>query len=128
MVELSKIRVDPAAESAGRWMPWRHGIQLLIARMDKPRVQERMRELAQPNLEAIREGDVEAIRAVNLAVISELVLLGWKGIEDNGEPLPYSTEKANDLLSDPGLADMYEFVLISSNGRNKFLVEDSKGN
>lgn len=128
MVDISKIRVDAEAERTGRWVSWDHGIQLRIARMNTPAFQERMRELSQPNIEKIRDGDKDLIRAVTIECVAECVLLDWKGLEDGGEPLEYSKEKAVELLSDPGLRDLYEFVLTTAHGREKFLVEEPAKN
>ena len=69
---------------------------------------------------------------ISIEAMAHHVLLGWKDIEDDdGNPLEYSPETALELLRDPGLRDLYQFVLTQANERALFrqeVEEESKEN
>ena len=129
MAKLSKIRLSAEAQTKGRWVEWEHGISFLVARLNTPVYQERMRELSQPNLEAIRAGDVTALHDLTVQTVAECVLLGWKNLDDDDDKaIPYSKEKSLEILSDATLSDIWSFVLLTANRREVFLVEESAKN
>lgn len=134
MARLSSLKADSRKEVEGVWMSWEHGVSLLIARLNNPGFQAHVRKATRSKTKAIRQGSIsdEEMERVSLEAIAHHVLLGWKNIEDDdGNPLEYSPETALELLSDPGLRDLYQFVLTQSNERELYRQEvedDSKGN
>ncbi len=122
MVKLSRIRVDTDKAQNGVWKDW-NGIGLLIARIHTPHYQEVLQRHIEPVLHIVSENGnscSEAQEATNRA-ISEAVLLDWRNLEgDDGEPLEYSPEKAYELLTDPELVDLHDFVIIAANSRENY--------
>ena len=52
------------------------------------------------------------------------MLLGWTGLcDDNGKDIPYSREKAIELLRDPALNDLYDWILAMSANADAFRVD-----
>tara|TARA_R110000824_G_scaffold279432_9_gene467633 strand:- start:912 stop:1316 length:405 start_codon:yes stop_codon:yes gene_type:complete len=134
MAKLSRLRSDSKKETEGVWVEWEHGVSLLIARLNNPGFQSRVRVLTAKHTKAIRsgsfpDGDMEE---VSKSAMAHHVLLGWKNIEDeDGGELAYSAEKALEFLTDPDLRDMYQFVLTQANERDLYrreVEEDSAGN
>ena len=116
------------------WVKWEHGVSLLIARLNNPGFQAFIREATRDHTKEIRDGNFEndKMEAISIEAMAKHVLLGWKDIEDDdGSPLEYSSETALELLRDPGLRDLYQFVLTQANERALFrqeIEDDSKGN
>lgn len=135
MANLNDIRLDTTAEIEGHWVDWKYGIRFLIARMNTPEFQERMRELSQPHLDVVRADDGESpeakakIEELTRQTISEMVLLGWENIEDDdGKPVEYTQEKALEYLTDDGLRDMYTFIVVHAFQRENYTVSASAKN
>lgn len=134
MARLSSLKSDSKKESEGVWVKWEHGVSLLIARLNNPGFQEFIREATRDHTKAIRDGRFEndKMEEISIEAMAHHVLLGWKNIEgDDGKPLKYSPEVALELMKDPGLRDLYQFVLTQANERALFrqeVEEESKGN
>tara|TARA_R110000787_G_scaffold42303_6_gene103997 strand:+ start:904 stop:1302 length:399 start_codon:yes stop_codon:yes gene_type:complete len=132
MAKLTTIRVDAEKEVKGVWTKWEHGVELLIARLNNPLFQLKVRELTVSHTKEIRLGTFDGMEEVSRVAVASTVLLGWKSIEDDdGKEFKYSAEHSLELLSDPGLQDLYQFVLTQSNERDQYLValeKDSRGN
>lgn len=134
MAKLSLLRSDAKKETEGVWVEWEHGVSLLIARLNNPGFQARVRVLTAKHTKEIRSGSFpdEEMEGVSKSAMAHHVLLGWKNIEDeDGKPLEYSNEKALELLNEPDLRDMYQFVLTQANERDLYrreVEEDSTGN
>jgi len=112
MTKLSDLRVDPALETEGVWVDFAAGVRLRIARLANPRFQERIFALAHRNGAAESEPTKEERDQQLRRAVAETVLVGWDQVEEeDGSPMPYSPERALEVLSDPGLRDLYEFVL-----------------
>ena len=55
---------------------------------------------------------------------AKYLLLDWKNVEDaNGNPVPYSSEKALEFFNNPALKDLYDFVLEMAGEVGNFLQE-----
>tara|TARA_Y100000310_G_scaffold325188_1_gene388286 strand:+ start:287 stop:691 length:405 start_codon:yes stop_codon:yes gene_type:complete len=134
MAQLKTLRSDSKKESEGVWVEWEHGVSLLVARLNNPAFQARVRKLTQPHQRKIRAGifDDDDMEKLSVEAMASHVLLGWKHIEDDeGKPLKYSAAKALELLRDPDLRDLYQFVLTQANERDLYrreLLEDSRKN
>ncbi len=134
MAKLSALRSDSRKETEGVWVEWEHGVSLLIARLNNAGFQSRVRVLTAKHTKAIRAGTFpdEEMEDISRTAMAHHVLLGWKNIEDDeGGDLEYSQEKALELLSDPDLRDLYQFVLTQANERDLYrreVQEDSSGN
>jgi hypothetical protein len=134
MAKLSALRTDSAKETEGVWVEWEHGVSFLVARLNNPGFQARVRALSAKHTKAIRAGTFpdEEMESISKSAMSHHVLLGWKSIEDDeGGALEYSQEKALEFLTDPDLRDLYQFVLTQANERDlyrKDVEDDSAGN
>lgn len=148
MFELSKVEVDTAKLEAGVWWsvyrdpdggiggqvvkePTSDGC-LLIRQMGTAyeRALERARE---PYLAAIRAGRLTEPEqlAIQAKALAGTVLADWRNITSRGELLPFSVEKAEELLADKRWLAIREFVVRAAQHRGSVLAEleeQAKGN
>jgi hypothetical protein len=126
MVSLKKDRLNPAHAFGGRWFNWTARsvdaldapvdgcICLLIAVAENPKFRGALARICQPLAKQIRDGKLEAAKwdEANAKALAEAVLIGWANLTEDDEttPIPYSPQKAFELLSDPGLFALRQFV------------------
>lgn len=102
-MKLSRFTTDSTLELNGVWVDIGEGAKLLVARVGNPRYRERLRALMKPYKRQIRTDTLpeDLSEDMVLRAFSETILLGWEGLEDdNGAAVPYSREKAYELLRD----------------------------
>ena len=134
MARISSLKSDHKKETEGVWVEWEHGVSLLVARLNNPGFQAFVRKATKERTKDIRSGSFSdgEMERVSIEAMGHHVLLGWKNIEsDDGEPLEWTAERAVELLSDPDLRDLYQFVLTQANERELYrrdIEEESKGN
>jgi len=114
MVKLKSIAVDPKAESEGVWLEYVAGFKVKVASTATRAFRDAMEAAMLPYRELIRadqgkeKGERKFTDEMRTQVLREVVakhvLVGWEGLEDDdGQPLPYSPERALELLSDPAM-------------------------
>ena len=133
MADINQIMTDVKKENEGVWTEFAIGIELLIARARNPKYQECLRNKTENVRVDLRKEDFDEkeFADILLQVRAETVLLGWKNIEEDGQPVPYSKEKAMEYFRNPGLKDFYKFVVAVSENSDKYmkeLVKDSEKN
>jgi len=100
--KFSEFVTDKKLEEEGVWIEYAQGFSMLVARLGNSKCQSYLRKLRKPYTRQIQKGTLSDEVAQDLLkkAISKYVLLDWKGlIEDNGKSIPYSEEKALELLS-----------------------------
>lgn len=112
-MKLSDLYIDPAAENDGVFIPYK-GVRWKIARAGNPRFNdawsEQLRPLIVEHGGAGKIPDEAAERALAVAS-ARAILVGWDGLVDAQEnPVPYSEQKALELLTDVRLAHLARFV------------------
>jgi len=56
--------------------------------------------------------------------VSQTILLGWKGVEDDaGQPIPYSSDTALEWFRDKELWRLWQFVFVQSLEEENFRKE-----
>lgn len=108
-MKFSDITINIDAIEAGRWVSVDHlipGVKLKvrgIENTDYKRLRNKLiSEISRPV--RLRGVDLATMEKINTTLLVEAVLVDWSGIEDDdGQPLPFSKEKAASVLSDPGL-------------------------
>lgn len=102
-MDLAKqFATDPKKEQEGVWLSVGEDASLLIARKGNKRYNEKMRRVNDERavqrrvaLDTLSEDEGAEIMA---EILAETVLLGWKGIEDEGVEVPYSVAAAKERL------------------------------
>lgn len=137
MGDLSKLATSTRHEVEGVLTEYALGIRLRIARKPNPRYDafrlERLRTV-QVQLQTgviTSEAAAKEIERIDLEATGRFVLVGWEELELGGEVVPYSAEKAIELLSDPAYHDLLDFVhTFSSRAANyrRWRLEEAVGN
>jgi len=134
MANIERVKTDLQKEDKGVWIDFELGIRLKIARARNSAYRELMRQLTEPYLKDIREGELELNILEDLLrqVRAKTILLDWENIEDkNGDPIEYSSEQALAFFNDPELRDFYTFVVMASENMENFkkkLIKDAEKN
>lgn len=117
------------------------GILVTIGSTPNPRMEDFYAKLDPPTAKMLRAAqdtgipdgaDLTALRKLNLDMVASCVLIGWEEMEDEaGNRIPYSPEKAREILSDENNYDFYHFVQEASRRYGEVIVEhrrESLGN
>ena len=102
---------DKSKENQGVWVDLGEGARLLIARHGNERFKLRYQELTAPYAAAIRTKTLSEAVAEKILkqILAETILLDWEGIvDDDGNPVPYSVEKAMEFLDIPDFRSFVE--------------------
>ena len=132
-MELSKLAIDFKKASGGIWADYTDEVKFLIAKKPNPKFDQELATLIEPYLASIASGtfDDALDKLITVKAVAKTVLLGWEGLEENGEPYEYSYENCVKILSDPNYSDVYRFVLTISHSSEKYrvvTVEDAEKN
>lgn len=127
-MDITKKRVDIVKAKEGVWYPVDDETSFLLARAVGTSYKQVLREKMLPYVEEIRSGDFtdDMREAITVDILAERILLGWKGLKENGEDIPYSTEKAKEILSDPGLDVLRELIEDFATNDENFYTEGAE--
>jgi len=101
MGDIKKLfGTNKESEIEGIWNDMGDGIEVLVARIGNPEYQKAFQAISKPHRRAIRRGTLNDEVAEKLLVkaMAKTILLDWKGIEEDGAPIPYSYENAMRIL------------------------------
>jgi hypothetical protein len=148
MFDLSKVEIAPSKLSGGvYWHIYREPDGTLGGRVVTGPTEDgcllivpmglayerKLEEARKPYLQAIRAGrltDQEG-RDMIAEALAGTVLAGWWGIKAHGAEVPFSVEKAKELLADERWLALREFVLRAAQHRGSLLAneeEEARGN
>lgn len=121
-MKLSELKVDPQRIENGAWVdniPEMEGLRLKVRgafNADWRKLQSRLVAAVPRQKRARGQLDPAEQDRVMSIVLRDACLLEWDGIEgDDGQPLPYSKEKATELLTDPQYGKFREAVIWAAN-------------
>ncbi len=132
--KFSNFKVNKDKAENGVDFQYAPTLMLRVARFNSPKVQNYLRKKQKPFMRQINQGtmDEETSRDILRKVLARFCLLGWKGlIDDDGKAIPYSPEKAEELLRE---TDFLTEILEICQSRETFQdldeddFEEAKGN
>ena len=106
-MKLNALKIDSAKAEAGTWVavPEFGDLELKVRGINNADYRRRMAELIRAVPRHQRPGGrlaIEQSDAINATLLLETVLMDWRRLEgDDGAPIPYSAERARDLLTNP---------------------------
>ena len=125
---LSKIAVDSEKSEFGTWVDIDDVTQLKVARERNPNWLRRALSLAKKykiRLDQLTEIDNTKADKFLVELMAETILLDWKHLySEEGVEIPYSAEKARELLSNPAYIDFRERVESISRNMEFYRVQD----
>lgn len=92
---LTDVRIDTAAEENGAWVdriPDMDDLQILVRGWHCPAAQALIHRLARKDMSA---AEIES------RVLTDVILLGWRGLTDGGEPVAFTPALAAEMVTEP---------------------------
>ena len=100
-MKISNFKTDRTRETQGVWVDIGDGARLLIARLNNEHYKQVFLHVSRPYKAQVRTGTMQEDLAEDLLCqcYSKAILLNWEGLQDDGgNEIPYSEEKAYELL------------------------------
>lgn len=127
------MRSDEALEAEGKFAEVAPGVEFKIRRIRSKPVMDARRKIYGPHERAMAGKDLpEKIETMcTIRLLSEAVVVDWRGEEmkddETGEPVPFTTENAAALFSDPETGkDLRSVVLNLANDGDFYAPEDTQ--
>lgn len=105
-MDLSKVRVDVARVEKGDWVAVEaydarlEGVELLVRGTGNADFERRSSELF-GKMTVLKQKDPAERNRIMTTLLLETVLLDWRGITEGDQPVRFSREAAQQLLTDP---------------------------
>lgn len=131
-MDLREYKTNPQTEVEGKVIDIDEHTSITIARFNNPAFRRMQAAISEPYQKAIGRGKIsdDTANKILSRCMAKHVIKGWTGLLLDGEEIPYSEEKALELLLDPTLADFKEQILLESqrieNYREERLDSDLK--
>lgn len=117
-MKMSELKIDTAKVEQGDWVdkiPEMQGLRLKVRgsnNKDWRRLQGRLLDAVPRKKRVGGRLDPDEQDRITSTLLLSACLLDWDGLEgDDGQPLPYSKEKANEFLTDPQYGKFREAVV-----------------
>jgi len=118
-MDIKQFRTDLDKAKKGVWVDVDPdgSVRVRVARLGNPAYQACLAELMGVTGRRIsgstirRTQDPELRTRAMKKAMARHVLLDWEGFTSDGEVIPYSQQKAEELLEDPAYQDFYELIL-----------------
>jgi hypothetical protein len=119
---------DPKLEQEGVDIDLGDGAVVTVCRPNNPKFRDYLNKLRKPYERQIQRGtaDQDVLDKLTRKAVARHVLIGWKGIEVDGDEVKYSPEKAEELMIQ--FPDFQEDVLFAANSRETFRAEVAEEN
>lgn len=111
MADVKKLfGTDKKKELEGVWHDLGEGLEVLVARIGNPKYKKRFQAITKPHRRALDRKTLpdEVAERLMIQCMSETILLDWKGLEEDGKEVPYSTENAIRILTE--YRDLREYI------------------
>lgn len=121
-MDINSLRRDPVRIETGEWVseiPNMGDVRLRVRGMTSPTViairSRKERKVSREDRD--RDGNIKPEVAIRVfgEVLLEAVLIDWDGLTENGEPVPYSKERARAWLTDRAFLPFADAVTWAAN-------------
>ena len=115
-MKLSEMRVNSDAIENGRWVALVvfPGAEVKVRGMKSKGYRRELQRVVTnlPMQDKMRlSEDPDITDRIDIQMVSSYLLLDWRGIEDdNGDPVPFSADRAKELLSDPDMVELRDAI------------------
>lgn len=117
------FKTDETLENEGAWVDIGEGCELLIARVGNKAYQKMFQKLTQPHRKLIQRNklDPQILEDLGIQCFARTILLGWRGLKEDGNEVEYSVDAAQRLLTE--YKDFRELVAELANEAATFREE-----
>ena len=99
-------------------------LDVKVASIDSRKYTDALRVALKPYQRTLKNMSNEQFAEIQNKIAAKYLLLDWRNlIGDDDQPIPYSPEKALELLNDPEMADFRELILNLSSESELFRKE-----
>lgn len=120
-MKLEQFRRDETKQTEGVWLAFDDETQFLIADLNNRKfVKSTQKRIRKVNQNALRD-DVDLQNRITIEAMADAILLGWKGVTENGQDVPYSKERAVKLLTE--IPDLRNWVSEQAGNLENFRKE-----
>lgn len=125
-MDLRKFAVDIEKEVEGVWVDIGDRTRLKIARANNPAYNKLFLKLSQPYSRMAKNGLMPENKARELfaEVTAKTILLDWENLELDNQNIPYSIEKAQEILQNPEFQPFKKFIDEFSQDEANFRQEE----
>lgn len=126
MAKLSKFAISTTAAKEGVEVDLGDGLIVRVAKANNEKYQAYLKQVLKPYERQVRNGSLDEKIFAKLynEAVAETILLGWKGLEDdNGAEIPYTKEKAIEILTNPEYEEFKALVVDLANEQAVFSKE-----
>lgn len=111
-MDLSKFRVNTKSVEEGVVVDCGEGLKIRVARSGNAKHTKELQRITKPHLRSYQNKTIsdELVLEHSLQAFVGTVLLGWEGLTIDGADVPYSREKAIEVLRDPQYKDFRDMV------------------
>jgi len=100
-MRIGEFAFNKELEVEGRWVEEIEGLRLKIARLNNPPYKAYIRKNGRRISKANGRMDFDAADEIAKKAFSKFILLGWENLQDDeGNDIPYSSEKALELMTE----------------------------
>jgi hypothetical protein len=131
-MDLSNLQRDSAKVEAGEWVdgiPGFGSARLRVRGLESVvfNTTRARKERQAQRQDRERDGTLkaEAARRVFGEALAEVILLDWDGLTEGGAPMPYSAEKARELLTNPDFSPFADAVVWAAGYVDRGRVADA---
>lgn len=127
---LSSLKTDVAKSEEGVWCEVGEGFEIKVARLGHPKYQAYLAKLSKPHAKQIRReglGAAEVLREIQRKATAKYLLLDWRNLhDDEGNEIPFSEEKALEILGNPEYEEFFDIVLEHAQDVELFRAENAE--
>lgn len=136
-MKLSELKVDTGKMRNGVWERITDDFEVCVAHSNVPAYLAFLQKNARGHGRAFMKGrldekTMQAIKPVIKEATARHLLLDWRGLqEENGDEIPFSVEKAVEILTDPECEPLFNMIVEISQDESLFRAqqdEDDAGN
>lgn len=126
MPSLSSLLTDPVKEREGVWATISGGLEVLVARVSSPAYRSYCRERLSSLSKLGKQKDYdEKAEEILKKAAAMFLLLDWKDLtDDQGSPIPYSWERAEEIFVKSD--DIYREVMAIAQNRDLYRLEQQR--
>lgn len=125
-MDTNRSKLDPEKSENGIWIFIDDETEVLVARWGNPKMRKALQHLQKEQKRFMKgaKSDDKKLESQMLDILSEHILLNWRGMKTNGKECKYSVTKARELLADPNLIDFRDIVFEISQESERFHQEE----
>jgi len=111
-MELNDLKSDLKKESEGVWCSFDDDTQFLIGKINSKLHRDITEKFIRPKRAMIKRNLVsdKELTNINAEIVSQSILLDWKGLMIDGKEIKYSREVCKNIWLDESLASFREWI------------------